>query len=133
MRVVLDTNLWVSGLLWRGLPWQLLQLAEQGLVEPCVSAAMAAELAEVLAYPKLAPRLGQLGVTAAELAERVVGLASVWDVPAFDGDPIVKADPDDDIFLLCATSAPTASAPSATPTRCWCGKTLRSHRMRPRW
>ena len=37
MRVVLDTNLWVSGLLWRGLPWQLLQLAEQGLVEPCVN------------------------------------------------------------------------------------------------
>ena len=103
--MVLDTNLWVSGLLWRGLPWQLLQLAEQGLVEPCVSAAMVAELAEVLAYPKLAPRLRQLGVTAAELAQRAVSLASVWDVPAFAGDPIVQADPDDDIFLLCATSA----------------------------
>jgi uncharacterized protein len=104
MRVVLDTNLWVSGLLWRGLPWQLLQLAEQGLVEPCMSAAMAAELAEVLAYPKLAPRLQQLGVTAAELAQRAVSLASVWDVPDFDGEPIVKADPDDDIFLRCAAS-----------------------------
>ena len=104
MRVVLDTNLWVSGLLWRGLPWRLLQLAEQGLVEPCVSAAMAAELAEVLAYPKLARRLRQLGVTAAELAQRAVSLASVWDVPDFDGDPIVKADPDDDIFLRCAIS-----------------------------
>ncbi len=79
MRVVLDTNLWISGLLWRGLPWQLLQLAEQGLVEPCMTPAMAAELAEVLAYPKLAPRLQQLGITASELTQRAVGLASVWD------------------------------------------------------
>ena len=33
MRVVIDTNIWVSGLLWRGAPWRLLRLVEQGEIE----------------------------------------------------------------------------------------------------
>lgn len=87
MRLVIDTNLWISGLLWRGLPWQLLKLAE------------------VLAYPKLASRLEQLGVTAEELVNRAANLASIWEAPEIEGPPIVIADPDDDIFLHCASSA----------------------------
>lgn len=67
MRLVIDTNLWISGLLWRGLPWQLLKLAEAGLVELCMTPPMVSELAEVLAYPKLASRLEQFDVTAEDL------------------------------------------------------------------
>lgn len=66
---------------------------------------MLAELAEVLAYPKLAPRLQQLGVTATELTERAAKLASIWDVPEVAGPSIVAADPDDDVFLHCASIA----------------------------
>ncbi len=66
---------------------------------------MLAELAEVLTYPKLAPRLQQLGVTATELAERAANLATIWETPEVIGPPIVSADPDDDIFLLCAATA----------------------------
>jgi putative PIN family toxin of toxin-antitoxin system len=105
MRLVLDTNLWVSGLLWRGLSWRLLQLAEQGRVELCSTPPMLAELAEVLAYPKLAPRLQQLGVTATELAGRAANLATIWEAPEVSGPPLVHADPDDDIFLHCASTA----------------------------
>jgi putative PIN family toxin of toxin-antitoxin system len=105
MRLVLDTNLWISGLLWRGLPWRLLQLAEQGVVELCSSPLMLAELAEVLAYPKLAPRLQQLGLTAMELTERAANLATIWETPEVAGPPIVAVDPDDDIFLHCASIA----------------------------
>jgi putative PIN family toxin of toxin-antitoxin system len=105
MRLVLDTNLWISGLLWRGIPWRILQLAEQGRVELCLTPPMLAELAEVLAYPKLASRLRQLGVTAAELTERAANLAMIWEAPEGIGPPIVAADPDDDIFLLGAVAA----------------------------
>jgi putative PIN family toxin of toxin-antitoxin system len=108
MRVVLDTNLWISGLLWRGLPWHLLQLAEQGTVEVCLTPPMLAELAEVLTYPRLAPRLQQLGVTATELVHCVANLVSVWEAPMVPGPPVVKADPDDDIFLHCATMVQAA-------------------------
>jgi len=105
MRLVLDTNLWISGLLWRGLPWRLLQLAEQGVVELSLTPPMLAELAEVLAYPKLALRLRQLGVTVTELTERAANLASIWDAPEVAGPSIVAADPDDDVFLYCASIA----------------------------
>ena len=32
IHVVLDTNVWVSGLLWRGAPLQVLRLAEEGQI-----------------------------------------------------------------------------------------------------
>jgi hypothetical protein len=44
MRVVIDTNIWVSGLLWRGSAWRLLQLAEQGEIELCITHSMLLEL-----------------------------------------------------------------------------------------
>ena len=103
MRIVIDTNIWVSGLLWRGMPWKLLCLAEEGEVELCITPSMLVELAEVLSYERLQPRLQQLGLTPAEPVAYALNLASVFEVP--EGDPIVVADPDDDIFLRCAVVA----------------------------
>jgi putative PIN family toxin of toxin-antitoxin system len=106
VRVVIDTNIWVSGLLWRGLPWKLLRLAEAGEVELCMAPAMIVELAEVLTYERLQPRRDQLGLTPAELVAYTVSLVSLFEVP--EGDPIVAADPDDDVFLRCALVARAA-------------------------
>ena len=103
MRVVVDTNIWVSGLLWRGMPWVVMRMAESGAVELCVAPAMLVELAEVLSYERFQPRLEQLGLTPAELVAYVVNLASIFEVP--EGDTIVVADPDDDVFLHCAIAA----------------------------
>ncbi len=103
MRIVIDTNVWVSGLLWRGMPWKLLCLAEAGEVELCIAPSMLVELAEVLSYERLQPRLEQLGLASEELVAYALNLASVFEVP--EGDPIVVADPDDDVFLRCATVA----------------------------
>ena len=103
MRIVIDTNIWVSGLLWRGMPWKLLCLAEAGKVELCMAPAMLDELAKVLSYERLQPRLEQLGLTSAELVAYAMDLASIFEVP--EGPPIVVADPDDDVFLRCAVVA----------------------------
>ena len=67
MRIVLDTNIWVSGLLWKGLPWRLLRLAEQQKIELCAAAPILTELYEVLSYDRLQPRLQQLSLTREEL------------------------------------------------------------------
>ena len=107
MRIVVDTNLWISGLLWRGNPWRLLRLAEAGDVEICMAPAMLIELAEVLTYERLRPRLGQLGLSPAELMAYVVDLVSVFEV-AEEGRSLVIADPDDDVFLQCAVVAGAA-------------------------
>jgi putative PIN family toxin of toxin-antitoxin system len=67
MRIVIDTNIWVSGLLWRGALWRMLRLAEQGEIEVCMSPRMLDELEKVLFYERLQPRLKQLGLTPSDL------------------------------------------------------------------
>ncbi len=103
MRVVLDTNIWVSGMLWRGQPWKLLRLAEARRVEPCMAPEMLAELAEVLGYERFQSRIEQLQLETAELVAYAASLSTFFDAPA--GPPIITADPDDDVFLRCATVA----------------------------
>jgi len=103
VRVVIDTNIWVSGLLWRGLPWEMLRLAETGKIELCLTPSMLAELAETLGYEKLRPRLAQLGLTQADLMGYAMNLASIFETTG--GETIVMADPDDDVFLRCAVAA----------------------------
>lgn len=111
MLIVIDTNLWVSGLLWRGMPWELLRLAEQGQVTLCITPEVVTELAQVLTYKRLQPRLRELGLTSTELITYVLTVASVFEMsePLASGKaPIVIADPDDDIFLRCAAVADAA-------------------------
>lgn len=55
MRIVIDTNVWVSGLLWKGDAWRLLKHAEEGSVELCIAYPMLLELEEVLNYDRLRP------------------------------------------------------------------------------
>lgn len=104
MRIVIDTNIWISGLLWKGNAWRLLRLAEQDAVELCIAYPMLLELEEVLAYERLQSRLTLLQQTPAQLAAFALGLATAFDISR-RSPPIVTADPDDDSFLLCAIEA----------------------------
>ena len=54
MRIVIDTNVLLSGLLWLGTPHALLNQARAGTVELVTSRALLDELAEVIARPKFA-------------------------------------------------------------------------------
>jgi uncharacterized protein len=63
MRVVLDTNVWLSGLLWGGIPDQIIQLVEQGAIEAIGSEEILEELQRTLRRPKLQKRLNQLEIT----------------------------------------------------------------------
>jgi putative PIN family toxin of toxin-antitoxin system len=106
MRVVLDTNIWISGLLWRGLPWKLLRLAEARQVEICMAPSILEELERVLAYERLQPRLRQLGLSPEELAAYVMDIVVMFELPPPSHDaPLVIVDPDDDIFIRCALAA----------------------------
>ncbi|NEO52174.1 MAG: putative toxin-antitoxin system toxin component, PIN family [Okeania sp. SIO3B5] len=48
MRIILDTNTVISGLLWRGKPFEVLELVRSGQVEAYTSEAMLEELLDVL-------------------------------------------------------------------------------------
>lgn len=69
---MLDTNALVSALLWTGPPHELLHAARTGKALLVTSPALIEELRDVLARPKLAPRIAELGTTAGELMESLL-------------------------------------------------------------
>lgn len=103
MRLVLDTNTVVSGLLWNALPSRLIEAALQGQVELFTSRALTLELEDVLPRRKLARRVAVSGLSIEQLAARYALLAQV--VVAADIPTVVLADPDDDHVLACALAA----------------------------
>lgn len=68
MRVLLDVNVWISALLWRGVPGQIVDLAEnQQIITIFASKALLAELETTLRRAKLQPKIQSLGVTVEDL------------------------------------------------------------------
>ena len=103
MRVVADTNTLVSGLLWHGNPRRVLDEARAGTQQMYTTAALLAELEEVLQRPKFAQRLSLAGVTSHTLVLGYAALARLVE-PA-EIAPVILADPDDDAVLACAVAA----------------------------
>ncbi len=103
MRVVLDTNIVVSALVWGGTPYELIAAATEERVELYSSPALLEELADVLGRVKFVRRLQQAQRTVAQLIEQYRGLVEV--VSAEPIAPTVLADPDDDEVLACALAA----------------------------
>lgn len=63
MKVVIDVNVWVSGLLWGGPPGEVLQLAHSGEITSCISAELLLELKVTLGREKFSNRLGLRNLT----------------------------------------------------------------------
>ena len=103
MRVVLDTNVALSGLLWGGPPRQLIDAAIHGSIELFTSAILLAELREALAYPRFAKRLLDVDSSVDLSVDRYLAIAQLAAPAAIA--PTVPGDPDDDHVLACALSA----------------------------
>lgn len=99
-RVVLDTNVLVSALLFRGEVSKIADLWKAGMIVPVLSRETFAEFRAVLEYPKFR-------LTAAEIRsiieEEVLPFFEVVDATEEVKGPC--RDPDDDKFLACAVSA----------------------------
>ena len=105
MKVLLDTNIWLSGLLWGGKPLQIIQLARQKQISLYSSQLLIDELKATLAYPKLQKRLEKLGITAEELLgeiSRIILLSQPVSLPSI---PELR-DSKDKIVLETALSVP---------------------------
>ncbi len=103
MRVVLDTNVVVSALLWGGTPQRLIEAAEEEGPELVTSEVLIAGLAGILERAKFAAKLVQLNSSPAEVVARYREIAEV-----IDAAPIEEAalrDPDDAAVLACAMAA----------------------------
>lgn len=103
LRLVLDTNVVVAGLLWNGPPRQLLEAVIAGEVELFSSAVLLDELAHTLGYAKFAGRIEAFGTHITALVAQYTALVSLV-APA--GVPrIVANDADDDHVIAAAVAA----------------------------
>jgi putative PIN family toxin of toxin-antitoxin system len=102
MRLVVDTNVAVSGLLWPGPPNQILRWARDGILEIVACEETTAELKRVLQYKRFAQRLSTLETSAAEVFAYFLNLVFFVPTPAITPREIV-ADPFDNFFLAVAS------------------------------
>jgi len=101
LRVVVDTNIFVSGAISpRGLPNQLLQAWISGVFTLLISAEQHAELEEVLSRPQIAGRYNLSGESRTHLLFLVDTLA--LQVPLRRRLPVHVRDPKDDHLLAAA-------------------------------
>ncbi len=104
MRIVLDTNVVLSALLWRGTPYRLLDAIRQcGEARLFTSPALLDELADVLTRPSATKRLALIGRTAREVLADYVEAVEVVE-PA-QVPRVVPNDADDDQVIAAAVAA----------------------------
>jgi len=103
-RIVCDTNVIVSGLLWNGTPRRLLESVETGKISLFTSRILLEELDRVLRYRKLVLILGKSGVSRQDILRWLVQHASLIMPKPLDS-VVVTADPSDDHVLACAVTA----------------------------
>jgi putative PIN family toxin of toxin-antitoxin system len=101
MRVVIDTNVVVSGLLFGGVPGQLISLWRSRVIKPCIAREILDEDLRVFSYPRFA-------LTETEIQylvyKQILPYFEVAQLPLVQ--PIgISQDPSDDLFLYCARAA----------------------------
>jgi len=106
VRVVADTNVLISGALWRGPSHRIIELAEAGEATLCVTEPILEELKGVLQRRKFQARLRTLRTSSEEILAGLLPLVELYQ--SVDASGSVPFDPDDEMFIACAVSAGAA-------------------------
>jgi putative PIN family toxin of toxin-antitoxin system len=94
--VVIDTNVFVSALLFGGTPGKLIPLWKSKKILPHLSSEILTELLRVLAYPKFKLTESEIQYL---LYVEILPFCSVVETKT--GSVIIERDPSDDMFLRC--------------------------------
>ncbi|KQP49971.1 putative toxin-antitoxin system toxin component, PIN family [Pseudorhodoferax sp. Leaf274] len=103
MRLVLDTNTALSGLLWGGTPSHLIDAVLAQRIEIATSAALLAELHGVLSRDKFTRQLTRRGLTVDDVFHGYAAMSIVVTPAAMA--PTILRDPADDAVLAAALAA----------------------------
>lgn len=98
--MVLDTNIWVSAMVWGGSPASIIKAAEDNRIDIVVSEEIVREIGRTLAYPRLREVYECVNVKREELIEAVLRIAIIVEVKA-EVDVIHEGSADNK-FLECA-------------------------------
>jgi len=100
LRIVLDTNVFVSGILFGGFPHKIIEAWGRGKLELVVSPAILEE------YQRVAEDLaGRKGVNIAPFIQLLAVKSTIWNPPILKQQ--VCSDRDDDKFIECAVFSRT--------------------------
>lgn len=102
MKIILDTNVFVSGVFFKGPPYQILKAWQNGKIQLVLSPEILDEyyrVSEILAeeHPSILMK---------PVLDFVIRHAEIYTVPPLE-EPVCE-DPDDDKFLACALASDTA-------------------------
>ena len=100
---MLDTNVWVSALIWGGKPAEVVRAAEDRRLRIFISEEIVGEISRVLEYPKLKEACGGSGLDRAGMMEAVLKAGRLVRVTRRVS--VVAEHPADDKFIECALAA----------------------------
>lgn len=103
MKVVLDTNIWISAWLWGGILRNLIGLARRKEMIICTSKPLLNELENTLSYKKLQKKILSLGLTKEQLLTGTKEISIIY--PIIDLNVPELRDPDDSIILATAIAS----------------------------
>lgn len=103
MKVVLDTNVWVSAWLWRGIPSNFIRLARQKEIIICTSEPLLTELENTLSYQKLQKKIRSLNFTKEQLLIGTREISNIYPITELNVPEL--RDPDDNIILATAIAS----------------------------
>lgn len=99
MKIVCDTNVLISGILFAGPPRDVLRLAIEGIVRNYISPAIETEFRDVISRKKFGLKPLQVEAICQQFEDT---FERVFPKKSFN---IIKADPDDNAILECAFAA----------------------------
>ncbi|WP_414578658.1 putative toxin-antitoxin system toxin component, PIN family [Anabaena sp. CCY 9402-a] len=103
MKVILDVNIWISAMLWGGVPGKILRLARNEQINIFISEPLLLELETTLKRDKFQVRLTQRDYTFADLISVAQGLCNYC--PTISVEASQLRDQKDTIVLAAAVAA----------------------------
>jgi uncharacterized protein len=103
MRIVLDTNIWVSAIIWGGIPDQIVLLQQRRLVTIGMSEELLNELETTFNKKKIHPKLNALGLTVSSAINLVRESVVLYPIAELFVPEL--RDPDDSIVLATAIAS----------------------------
>ena len=114
MRAVVDTNVLLSGLFWRGRPHALIEQVRAGALTLISSPALLAELAEVMNRPKFHAIIVRSNTDPERMLSELWRLAEIIDPPPLPA-PVSRDPADDAVLALAAASQADRSEDQPKP------------------
>jgi len=103
MRIVVDTNIFISGTFWYGLSNQILKLVEEGKIKLIISEEIYEEYERVLKYEEIQEKIKIKNLEMKYTLEKIINISE--SVRPIEKINVITEDKDDNKFLEAAVAA----------------------------